>query len=71
MPDNVAECFWLVWNKDGGVPTRKHPSEASARNEAVRLAIANPGKRFVVLRSIGEAFQPPAVMWTKHDEIPF
>lgn len=45
--------FWLVWRNGGGAPTKKHTSQASARKEAERLARANPGAEFVVLRSEG------------------
>lgn len=43
--------FWFVWTKTGHVPRRKHGSEAGALAEAERLARANPGKKFIVLRA--------------------
>lgn len=41
--------FWCVWCDGGGNPTVKHRDFEAARNEAQRLARANPGRRFVVL----------------------
>ena len=41
--------FWCVWCDGGGSPTVKHRDFVTARQEAQRLARANPGKRFVVL----------------------
>lgn len=41
--------FWCVWRDGGGSPTVKHEYYSRARNEAQRLARANPGERFVVL----------------------
>ena len=46
--------FWMVWCKGGDAPTRKHASLASAYQEAERLARANRGKMFVVIRSVSE-----------------
>jgi len=65
--------YWLVWCEGGGAPTAKHQSPAAAGVEARRLAIANPGKRFVVLRSECDYFVPePRPIVTEHtDDIPF
>lgn len=41
--------FWMVWNKNGAQPRATHATEAKARREAVRLAHANPGEKFIVL----------------------
>lgn len=52
MNENGARTmnqFWLVWNIDGGAPTRKHDSEQSAITEAERLARLNHGQHFAVL----------------------
>jgi hypothetical protein len=43
--------FWMVWREGGNVPTKKHPTENEARIEAERLARANTGHAFVVLRA--------------------
>jgi len=43
------EHFWLVWNERRDAPTHKHSTPESARAEAERLAIANPGHEFHVL----------------------
>lgn len=34
--------FWMVYVEGQGMPTVRHPSEASARREAERLARENP-----------------------------
>lgn len=41
--------FWMVWSPQGNTPTYKHATYESARDEAIRLARVNPGKRFYVL----------------------
>jgi hypothetical protein len=45
--------FWMVWCLQGRAPTTKHLSQEKARQEAERLARANPGREFVVLQSLG------------------
>lgn len=43
--------FWLVWSPNGEQPPRiRHPDEASAEQEAGRLADLNPGREFYVLQ---------------------
>lgn len=42
--------FWMVLGS--GEPRFRHPSKASARTEAERLARANPGCEFVVLEAL-------------------
>lgn len=56
------ETFWLVWNERGSVPTVKHTSELSARDEAERLARHVPGVAFHVLRVIGTVVKND-VLW--------
>lgn len=46
------KAFWIVWNPNGGAPTRKHESLESAQFEADRLARKHKGETFVVLQSI-------------------
>jgi hypothetical protein len=45
--------FWVVWCEDGGVPTVRHASYEEADREAQRLARANRGRVFFVLRCVG------------------
>ena len=44
--------FWMVLNPEGYAPRVEHLTELSAREEAERLARANVGKRFIVLKSV-------------------
>lgn len=65
--------FWLVWNEKGRTLTYKHPSLASAKAEAERLARKQPGDTFHVLQCIGSC-RKIDVEWTDHNrggEIPF
>lgn len=45
--------FWFVWNEQRGLPTHKHWTPGEAKQEAERLARANPGQHFHVLQLIG------------------
>lgn len=54
--NETNEIFWLVWSPNGGAPRFRHTNEASAKAEAERLALANPGTTFIVLQSIGEVY---------------
>lgn len=56
--------FWVVWREDGGTPTVKHDSEGAAVAEAERLARANQGHRFWVLRSLAVC-RVTNVQWQK------
>lgn len=63
--------FWLVWNPEGNSPRFKHDSKMSAINEAERLAVYHPGKRFYVAH-VGGYFVTGAVQYVPlEDEIPF
>lgn len=44
--------FWLVWDPQGRSPSRQHPNERSAMDEATRLAREHPGHDFYVLEPI-------------------
>ncbi|MDE1914700.1 MAG: hypothetical protein KGJ57_17630 [Sphingomonadales bacterium] len=51
-----ARSFYLVWNPQGMKPPKfRHPWLASAKAEARRLAIANPGHEFFVLETVSSA----------------
>jgi hypothetical protein len=56
MPEHLAEKFWMVWNPSGRAPTYRHPTKASALDEARRLAESNVGQHFFVLKAVGGAF---------------
>lgn len=58
---------WFVWNPSGYAPTFQHDSEASARSEAQRLALMNPGQRFLILVSTAECIRQE-VSWTEHEK---
>lgn len=52
----TLQRFWLVWNPQGRSPTCDHGSKRLATDEAKRLAKANPGQRFFVMRAV-EGFE--------------
>lgn len=60
--------FWLIWNESARPPNVKHFSLREARDEAKRLARANPGQKFHILQSI-ETCEILDVMWTVHDKV--
>lgn len=43
---------YCIWTKTGHRPTAFHKSLAIANAEANRLALKNPGKKFIVMRMI-------------------
>lgn len=52
--------FYLVWSPTGHYPpTRRHPDLPTAQGEAERLASANPGHEFFVLRAGTRSFVQP------------
>lgn len=66
--------FWLVWREGGGTPTHPHFTKAEAEREAERLAKANTGQVFFVLKATGGVVAPePEVRQIKltTDPIPF
>lgn len=71
------EVFWYVYNPDGFRPRYRHTTAESAIAEARRLAKANHGHRFEVLRCIGFAHVEPKpdvftpLKESPQDEIPF
>jgi hypothetical protein len=44
--------FYWVWTKLGRRPRKAHPSYKSAKQEADRLALKNPGVKFLVLKVV-------------------
>ena len=66
---------WFVWNREYGPPRFEHPDEAAAIREAKRLASANPGQKFLVLKTVAEAERVEPVRLKRFeamdDEIPF
>lgn len=49
---------WFVWNKRKGPPTHRHESREGAETEARRLALANPGQKFIVLTMVSKFSAP-------------
>lgn len=66
--------FWVVWNPEHGVPTVRHSALNDAKRESERLAIANEGQDFFVLRAVGLS-RVKRVDWTvigsDDDDMPF
>ena len=69
-----SASYWMVFNPEGYVPRVRHLTEESARVEAERLARANTGKYFIVLKAVAQCrVRPqPEVIWSDgwHD-VPF
>jgi hypothetical protein len=66
MPKQNESAFWLVWSPTGQKPpSYSHASIESARAEAERLAIAHPGKVFVVLEAM-DAFHVDSMIRTQY-----
>lgn len=75
MGQHRFRTFWLVWSPAGSAPPRhRHETHSSAQAEAERLARANPGSPFYVLRAEA-CSEMPAVLTTLSEafdaEIPF
>jgi hypothetical protein len=43
--------FYMLWTKTGWAPRRAHATEIEALDEARRLAVEFPGKKFIVLHA--------------------
>lgn len=75
--ENEIDVFWYVFNPSGFRPRYKHTTVESAIAESRRLAEANPGQKFEVLRCIGFSHVKPKPDILKpakaniDDEIPF
>lgn len=52
IPDADASIFWMVWEPESGYTKKRHPNFNAADAEAKRLARANRGKRYYVLRGV-------------------
>lgn len=63
MPAHDRPKFWMIWSPQGRAPTYQHTSRVSADAEAERLAKANPGAEFFVLKAVSgkTANQPEAL----------
>jgi len=49
----MSYCWYVLrMDEKGRSPQKRHTSEESAREEAERLAIANPGVKFSVVRLV-------------------
>lgn len=48
------DSYWMIFREYGTAPTKKHADEKSAREEANRLALKNPGHKFLVMRVVAE-----------------
>lgn len=46
--------FYMVWTKKGRIPRMAHHTRAKAEAEAERLALLNPGKKFIVLQAVNK-----------------
>lgn len=47
----AVERFWMVFGIGCGRPTHRHETKESAHKEAGRLALANPGTDYIVLKA--------------------
>ena len=65
----TIDNYWIVWCVGGGSPTVRHNTLMDARMEAERLARQNPGRRFAVLRLVGECHHA-SVVWHGSDLAP-
>lgn len=63
-------AFWIVWNPEGGNPKHRHDARGQALREAERLARANPGQQFYVMRA-DEMFAVNDMRRVLFTEVPF
>lgn len=69
----VFKQFWMVWSENGRAPTYRHYELESAKKEAERLALVDPGTTFFVLEAV-ECCEKMTVQWSTAsdvDEPPF
>ena len=53
----MDDKFWMVHSPTASPPIIRHQSWHDAREEAIRLASLNPGKKFYVLETAGVAIK--------------
>lgn len=66
--------FWMVWREESPITKFRHYTKTDALNEAERLASANPGEVFYVLKSTAAVVaDKPNTRQLKltRDQIPF
>lgn len=51
--------FFYVWTKKGNPPRFAHSTEVGACDEAIRLAEANPGRKYIVLKAVHKFLAAP------------
>ncbi len=71
---SCSASYWMVWNPAGCSPRVRHLTEESARVEAERLARANVGHCFIVLKAVAQCrVRPqPEVIWSDGwQDVPF
>lgn len=59
----MSDSFYTVWCENGGTPTVMHSDHNKAKEEARRLAKANPGRKFWVMESLGYMQIQDPVQW--------
>lgn len=70
----AVDKFWMVWRDQSPTTRYRHATRLQAVNEAERLAAANPGDIFYVLKStVALVSEKPAIkrLKLKPDRIPF
>ncbi len=59
IADGDPENFYMIWRVGARKPPKVvHAGEVAAAREANRLASAAPGKKFIVMRSVGFVQEP-------------
>lgn len=48
------KAVYFVWTRTGHTPRYAHPTRQRAVAEAQRLALLNPGKKFIVMHCLGK-----------------
>lgn len=56
---------FYVWNQRSGSPTKTHPTFDAATKEAERLAVKNPGQKFLVMEARAEVGTEAPVVYIK------